>query len=209
MTAKLLRCTPIIAVVEAIRMCKSSQDGSDTSAEYHDLSVRDYNLVIRCINSGHTSVLEHCVFTFAIRLSRACLQEFSRTRIAVESVQSSRFTLGKLLRKEDHDNLHDLFYHTGNEFVDMASLSAMQTLRELVQGGIPNDLAKYAIPESMLTQLIFTINARSLRNLFNTRLNKDVLLEYRNLAWDMYDAIPSSHHVLFEDIIKDKPERPQ
>jgi thymidylate synthase (FAD) len=73
---------------------------------------------------------------------------------------------------------------------------------------IPNDIAKYAIPESMLTQLIFTINARSLRNLFNTRMNKDVLLEYRRLAWDMHKAIPASHHVLFEDIVKDKPERP-
>jgi thymidylate synthase (FAD) len=207
MSAKLLRCTPIIAVIEAIRMCKSSQDGSDTLAGYNDLSVRDYNLVIRCINSGHTSVLEHCVFTFAIRLSRACLQEFSRTRIAVESVQSSRFTLGKLLRKEQ--DVEELYYHTGNARVDAASRSQMEDLRELVQGGIPNDLAKYAIPESMLTQLIFTINARSLRNLFNTRLNKDVLLEYRKLAWDMYDAIPSSHHVLFEDIIKDKPERPR
>jgi thymidylate synthase (FAD) len=207
MTAKLTRYTDIHVVVEAIRMCKASGDHSDTEEGSWHLGPKDRDLVVRCINSGHTSVLEHCVFTFAIRLSRACLQEFSRTRIAVESVQSSRFTLGKLLRKEQ--DVEELYYHTGNAMVDAASRSQMEDLRELVQGGIPNDLAKYAIPESMLTQLIFTINARSLRNLFNTRMNKDVLLEYRKLAWDMYDAIPRSHHVLFEDIIKDKPERPQ
>lgn len=204
--AKILRFTPLIAVVEAIRMCKASQDKSDTDELSWDLGPKDRDLVVRCINSGHTSVLEHCVFTFEIKLSRACLQEFSRTRIAVESVQSSRFTLGKLLRKET--DVEELYYHTGNAMVDAASRSQMEDLRELVQGGIPNDLAKYAIPESMLTQLIFTINARSLRNLFNTRLNKDVLLEYRKLAWDMHEAIPNGHHVLFEDIVKDKPERP-
>jgi len=205
--AKLLRCTPVIAVVEAIRMCKASQDKSDTEDLSLYLGPKDHDLVIRCINSGHTSVLEHCVFTFEVKLSRACLQEFSRTRIAVESVQSSRFTLGKLLRKEQE--IDDLYYHTGNSDVDTASHVQMMHLKALVQTGISNDLAKYAIPESMLTQLIFTINARSLRNLFNTRLNKDVLLEYRKLAWDMHKAIPASHHVFFEDIIKDKPERPE
>jgi thymidylate synthase (FAD) len=204
--AKILRCSPIVVVVEAIRMCKASQDKSDTDEHACSLGEKDRDLVVRCINSGHTSVLEHCVFTFEIKLSRACLQEFSRTRIAVESVQSSRFTLGKLLRKET--DVEELYYHTGNSVVDSASLCQMQNLREIVMCGIPNDLAKYAIPESMLTQLIFTINARSLCNLFNTRMNKDVLLEYRNLAWDMHTAIPTSHHVLFEDIVKDKPERP-
>ena len=205
MTAKLLRCTDIYAVIEAIRMCKASSDHSDTEAGDPCLGDNDKDLLIRCIKSGHTSVLEHCVFTFEIGLSRACLQEFSRTRIAVESVQSSRFTLGKLLRKET--DIEELFYRTGDPSVDHASALQMKHLKSLVQAGISNDLAKYAIPESMLTKLVFTINARSLRNLFNTRMNKDVLLEYRKLAWDMHNAIPVSHHVLFEDIIKDKPER--
>lgn len=206
MTAKLIRHTDIYAVVEAIRMCKDSGDRSDTEAGSRHLGPKDRDLVIRCIKSGHNSVLEHCVFTFEIKLSRACLQEFSRTRIAVESVQSSRFTLGKLLRKEQ--DLEELFYHTGAEAVDNASRDAMKCLQLLVQGSYSNDFAKYAIPESMLTQLIFTINARSLRNLFDTRLNKDVLLEYRRLAWDMYRVLPTSHTVLFEDIINEKPEVP-
>lgn len=207
MTAKLLRYTDIYVVIEAIRMCKDSGENSDTAAVLGYLGTRDQELVARCIKSGHTSVLEHVTYAFEIGLSRACLQEFSRTRIAVESVRSSRFTLGKLLRKEQ--DIDELYYHTGNSDVDTASHVQMMHLKSLVQLGIPNDLAKYAIPEAMLTQLIFTINARSLRNLFNTRLNKDVLLEYRKLAWDMYKAIPASHHVFFEDIIKDKPERPE
>jgi thymidylate synthase (FAD) len=207
MTAKLLRYTDIYVVIEAIRMCKDSGENSDTAVGLGYLGTRDQELVARCIKSGHTSVLEHVTYAFEIGLSRACLQEFSRTRIAVESVRSSRFTLGKLLRKDQE--VDDLYYHTGNSDVDTASHVQMMHLKALVQTGISNDLAKYAIPESMLTQLIFTINARSLRNLFNTRLNKDVLLEYRKLAWDMHKAIPASHHVFFEDIIKDKPERPE
>jgi len=206
MSAKLLRCTPIAAVVEAIRMCKASQDKSDTHFDTEFLGPKDADLVARCIKSGHTSVLEHCVYTFEIGLSRACLQEFSRTRIAVESVQSSRFTLGKLLRKDT--DIEELYHHTGNGMVDACSGSAMEALRELALAGVPNDVLKYAIPESMLTKLIFTINARSLRNLFNTRMNKDVLPEYRTLSWDMCGTLPMSHLVLFEDVIKDKPERP-
>jgi len=205
-TAKLLRHTEIYAVVEAARICKDSSDKSDTEAGSWYLGEKDRELLVRCIKSGHTSVVEHCVFSFEVGLSRGALQEFSRTRMFVESVRSSRFTLGKLLRKDV--DIETLYHHTGSDRVDGASRRAMLELQALAREGIPNDLAKYAIPECMLSQLICTINAGSLRNLFNTRLNKDVLLEYRRLAWDMYDAIPASHHVLFEDIIKDKPERP-
>lgn len=197
MSAKLLRHTDITSAVEAARICKDSADKYDSVKDI--LGPNDAKLLRYCISSGHTSVLEHVVYTFEVELSRACLQEFARTRIATLSVRSSRFTLKKLLSKKV--DVEALYYHTGNAMVDMASKCQMESLCELVQEKIPNDVAKYAIPDSMLTQLHVTINARSLRNLFNTRLAKDALLEYQRLAQDMWRCLPESHRVLYEDIV--------
>lgn len=90
--------------VTAIRTCWDSFDRQDSwwDGNGFNLGPNDKQLVQTVVNNGHTSTLEHLVFTFEIRgLSRAALIELSRHRHASMSVKSTRYTLKKDLVNEE------------------------------------------------------------------------------------------------------------
>ena len=135
------------------------------------------------------------------------------------SVESTRYTLKKLKVEdyfldysdfdsyEEHDNgwqrAFKYLVPTGNLPVDIASVRALDSLRDLLQAGISNDLAKYSLPESYQTTLSWSINARSLQNFISLRSDKAALWEIRNLANAVYLQLPSDHQYLFEDSLKE------
>ena len=52
--------------------------------------------------SKHASTIEHLSYSFDIDgVSRACLQQLCRHRLASYTVQSTRYTLSKLLKNEE------------------------------------------------------------------------------------------------------------
>ena len=158
----------------------------------------------------HASTLEHLNYTFYIQgISRACLQELARHRIASLSVKSSRYTLKELKNTEsflplDEKNLkraEEFLVFTENRLVNEASIRALENLRLLLQENISNDLAKFAMPESYKTELTWSINARNLQNFLHLRSSKSALWEIRNLALAIFDAIPKEHQFIFVDLI--------
>ncbi len=120
----LLHSTPLHIASDGARTCWSSQDKSDTckheavtytsrlddsirtecsicETEHLDIvniGPKDLALIDRVGNQfHHASILEHISFNFFIDgISRACLQELARHRIASLSVKSSRYTLKEL-----------------------------------------------------------------------------------------------------------------
>lgn len=155
------------------------------------------------MKKDHTSVIEHIKYTFHIKgVSRAVLQELARHRIASLSVQSTRYTLKKIL--QSYDDLDDLIVKTGNPTIDTRNKMALVHLRTAVKdeelGKLPNDLLKYMLPEALAIELIWSINARSLRNFFKLRLSPNALWEIRALAQAIRAALPKEHDVLYEDI---------
>ena len=95
---------------------------------------------------------------------------------------------------------------TGDFRVDICSIGALDNLRDLLQMGISNDKAKFALPESYKTELAWTINARSLQNFLFLRTDKSALWEIRNLANAIFEALPSDHKYLFKDSVKTNQE---
>jgi thymidylate synthase (FAD) len=155
---------------------------------------RDKKLLERIIESGHESVIEHVVYTFKIEgISRACLQQLVRHRIASYSVESTRYTLKKLLKKP----LKDLYVKTNNSFIDQFIEEKLNYIRSLEN--IPNDTLKYLLPEAYKTSLVFTINARSLRNFLKLRLSKEAHWEIRDLAEKIAEIVKDS--ILFKGVI--------
>ena len=91
MRVELLHFTPIEIAINAIRTCYNSCDKSD------DLGEKDIKLIKSIIANNHTSTIEHISYNFKISgISRACLQELARHRIASLSVKSTRYTLREL-----------------------------------------------------------------------------------------------------------------
>jgi len=194
MKVTLLHSTPLNVCSHAIRTCWQSFDKSDDGGE------KDVALIDRVGNKfKHASTLEHLHYSFYIQgISRALLQELARHRMASLSVKSTRYTL-KELKECDAIDYEKYLVFTGNEAVDSASKNALDALQKLLQSGISNDIAKYALPESYKSELTWSINARSLQNFLSLRTNKAALWEIRDLAYIVYEALPKEHQFLFEE----------
>ena len=202
MKVELLHYTPLEVCSHAIRTCWQSFDKSDGGGE------KDKALIDRVGNKyKHSSTLEHLVYTFYISgISRALLQELARHRMASLSVKSTRYTLKELkdtepFEENDFEGAERFIVITGNEFVDRASVRALNGIQELLKKGISNDIAKYALPECYKTELTWTINARSLQNFLALRSSKSALWEIRRLSHEIYDKLPREHRYLFENSI--------
>lgn len=219
----LLLCNTNLAVcARAIRTCWDSFDKSDSSQEFTDKGLRlyacgekDRELIDRVGNkNSHKSVLEHISYSFEINgISRACLQELARHRMASYSVQSSRYVLHKFLKNEEpfDDVCSESVVSRARKYlvlsddlsVQRRQILALEELRVIVNSGVSNDISKYAMLESFKTRLVWTINARSLQNFLSLRTSRSALKEIRDLAYCVFEAIPEDHKYLFKDCIQD------
>ena len=222
MTIKLLQHTSLSIMATAGRTAwQSFHKGGIYENPTDEISDTDVEFIDRIINKHkHGSVSEHVMYNFSIEdISRACLQELARHRIASLTVKSSRYTLNELKSEEPFTSYTDLLHQeyisdgyeraskylvfTGNAKVDRMSILALDNLRDLVVDGISNDQLKYAMPEAYKTSLIWSVNARSLQNFLSLRSDKAALWEIRNLAFAIYNQIPDDHKFLFEASIKE------
>lgn len=205
MKVTLKHFTPLEVCSMAIRTCWQSFEKSDNGGE------KDLALIDRVGNKfKHSSTLEHLYYNFYIQgISRACLQELARHRMASYSVKSSRYTLKEIKQEPtflppNEANLNraeKYLVFTSNKNVNIASLKALENLREILCENTHNDIAKYAMPESYKTELHWSINARSLQNFLELRTSRAALWEIQKLAHSIYEALPQEHRFIFEEKI--------
>ena len=206
MQITLLNYTELKTCAHAIRTCWQSFEKGDNGGE------KDIELIDRVGNKfKHASTLEHLYYTFYIQgISRACLQELARHRIASLNVKYTRYTLKELKEEESFlpfcaDNMkraEQFLVFTSNQAVNEASMLALENLRKLLVSNISNDLAKFAMPESYKTELTWSINARSLQNFLSLRSSKNALWEIRALAFALFEALPQEHQFLFNNSLQ-------
>ena len=181
MKVKLLNKPDMSIIIEATRTCYDSMSKSDNLGE------KDLALLEKIIDSKHESVLEHMVFTFKITdISRACLQELARHRIASYSVKSTRYTL-KELRDTPDNELEKFLIKDIEPIVQYSSIESLKKIKIMLNMPNPDmDKIKYALPECYKTELVWTINLRSLRNFLKLRLSLKAHQEIRKLAYEIY-----------------------
>lgn len=207
MKVELLYNTPLWVCAKAIRKCWASEDKSDTKLDKSYpfgtgnliCGEKDKALIDRVGNQNkHSSTLEHLVYTFDIDgISRACLQELARHRMASYSVKSTRYTLKELTKGVG--TVDDYLVGTGNEEIDSNNWRQLNAVAKVLSENNSNDRVKYMLPEAYKTSLVMTINARSLQNFVALRTSKAALWEIRDLARALYDALPEEHQYLFKD----------
>jgi len=156
----------------------------------------------------HASTIEHLDYTFDIDgISRACLQELARHRMASLSVKSTRYTLKELKEEDGFFGVSGLerasayVVLTGSISVDSAIVASLEQLRQVLGEGVSNDTAKYCLPEAYKTSLVWTVNARSLQNFLALRTSKAALWEIRDLANEIFNQLPEDHKFLFKEYI--------
>ena len=185
-------------IIQATRTCYDSMSKSD------NLGDKDLALLKKIIDSKHESVLEHMVFTFKITdISRACLQELARHRIASYSVKSTRYTL-KELRDTPDNELEKFLIDDIESIVKSSAIDSLKKIKMMLNMSNPDmDKIKYALPECYKTELVWTINLRSLRNFLKLRLSLKAHQEIRKLATIVYSCLVANlpNDILFQDVI--------
>jgi thymidylate synthase (FAD) len=148
---------------------------------------------------GHESPIEHASYTFAVEgVSRALLAQLTRHRIASYSVQSQRY-----VDKSDFDYIIPPSIAADTRLAEeyratMHELALYYT--DLVeQYNIPNEDARFVLPNACDTRIIFTMNARSLHNFFHLRCCNRAQWEIRELAWQMLELVRPLAPYVFVD----------
>ena len=213
MEVKLLDHTKLSNAVIGARTCWNSfHKGGNYDTPTDDITDEDKELLERLIHKNkHESIAEHITNVFKITgITRMVLIELTRHRVASYSVKSTRYTL-KELRDEapfldNDDNYTDTDIERASKYIDLSStkydttfprLQALENLRQAVINSKDIDEIKYLVPECYLTDLVFTINARSLKNFLKLRLSKAAHYKIRELAKAIYFALPQEHRFLY------------
>ena len=153
-----------------------------------------------CYNSGHHSVLEFCDFTFHIEgVSRALTHQLVRHRLASYAQRSQRYcgeenfdyTIPPSLEKDKEAK---------DTFTALMGYINMQ-YKKLQKFNIPNEDARYVLPNACETVIEVKMNLRSLIHFMNERLCTRAQWEIRLLALEMKKCIEEQYPELAEYLV--------
>lgn len=200
------------AVIGARTCWNSFHKGGNYETPTDYISDADIELLERLIHKNkHESIAEHICYNFRITgITRMVLIELTRHRIASYSVKSTRYTLKELANEESFLSNDNSFteddLQRASLYIDLTltkydttlqRLQALENLRKAVIASKNIDEIKYLVPECYLTDLVFTINARSLKNFLNLRLSKSAHYKIKELAEAIFNSLPTEHHFLY------------
>jgi thymidylate synthase (FAD) len=187
-TVKLLAYTPNPERLVAVA-AKRSYDKRSTTRIWEEMTDAEITrLLHRVIRHGHTSVLEHINFTFAIEgISRALSHQLVRHRMASYTQQSQQ-------RSNDRDAAFivppeiERNSELTNEFQEKVK-ALVEFYTRAIEAGISKGQARYILPNAYATKIIMTMNARSLFNLISQRACGVEEWEFRTLACKIHQIL--------------------
>lgn len=167
---------PILAIEEAASNCYDSEPTADG------------RIMRSCYKSGHHSVLEFADFTFHVEgVSRALLAQLTRHRVASFAVRSQRYC------SEDNFGFVTPYTIQDNAAAMVEYKKAICKIKEvyeyLQELGIPNEDARFILPNACETILEVKMNGRELIHFMNERLCTRAQWEIRELALAMKKCV--------------------
>jgi thymidylate synthase (FAD) len=167
MNVKLIGFTPdpekIPAMAAKLTHSKIKPEDLDKTSDEELTNILQY-----VMDLGHTSVIEHTSFTFAISdVSRSLTHQLVRHRIASYAQQSQRYV--------DFKKPNYVIPPTivKNKKMNKAYNDTMTLIwkqyNKLLEIGIPAEDSRFILPNAACTNIMVTMNARSLLNFFELR----------------------------------------
>jgi len=175
-------------IITGARMCYNSKSDN--------MGPKDIALLKKLINLKHLSVLEHSSITFLIKgISRSCLAQLTRHRIASYSVMSMRYVdysdRSPVIPSKIEDNSEALSLY--QKIINKSN----EAYNELIDKGINKEDARFILPIGSSCDLVLTMNARSLLDFFSKRLIPKAQWEIRELAKLMKNEAISVSSLIF------------
>ena len=135
-------------------------------------------LVKHLYKNGHHSVFEHIYFTFKIEgISRACSHQLVRHRHCSFTQRSQRYCSEDGFGYVRPNSTEDLF----DTYVD----GIESWYKQMQNAGVPNEDARYILPNACETSLYLSCNLRELIHMANERLCSKAQWEIRELVQQM------------------------
>lgn len=185
-------------IYTACRTCYSELEPGEIFARASDGRVpveKQRELIMRVIESGHGSTIEHVVFTFAISgVSRTLSHQLVRHRAGVAfDQQSQRYVKYKGASTMLPGSLADAAPELRTEYEEQID-GALRVYGDLVEAGIPAEDARFVFPNATRTNLIMTANLRALIHMSGLRLCTMAQWEIRRLfqliRHEVFDVSP-------------------
>ena len=171
---------------------------------------------------GHESPVEHVSFTFGIEgVSRSLLAQITRHRIASYSVQSQRYVREKDFQYVTPPEIAaipealELYEQTmaqiGESYDRLAAMLKQKHTGTLMAEGLDEKAAarkaekmaiedaRFVLPNACDTQMVVTMNARSLLNFFRHRCCNRAQWEIREVAYQMLSLVYEGAPTLFQN----------
>ena len=150
---------------------------------YDSNPLNPFGLVKHLYKNGHHSVFEHIYFTFKIEgISRACSHQLVRHRMCSFTQRSQRYcTEGGFCVVEPHT-----VYKVDNNYGYFDLMDIIEKHYDELQAlGVPNEDARYVLPNACTTSLYLSCNLRELIHISNERLCSRAQWEIRELVQKM------------------------
>ena len=211
---------PEHTVAAAAKLCYSSSTITDLNENLTDEKAASFVEMLSEI--GHESPIEHASFTFGIEgVSRSLLAQITRHRMASFSVKSQRYVregafeyvtppeiaaddealaIYKEIMEEDqkrYDRLAEILKEKHIKTF-LAEGKDEKTAERLAEKKAIED-ARFVLPNSCETQMVMTMNARSLHNFFRIRCCKRAQWEIQDIANQMLALVTEVAPNLFKN----------
>ena len=144
-------------------------------------------LVKHLYAGGHHSVFEHIYFTFKIEgISRACSHQLVRHRHCSFTQRSQRYCSEdgfQVVKPKSFGTVYENGWHEA--FTNIIQ----DGYKDLQNNGVPNEDARYILPNSCATSLYLSCNLRELIHMANERLCIRAQWEIRDLVREMCNLV--------------------
>lgn len=178
-----------------VTLIQATPDPIETIAQiasicYDSDPANPMGLVKHLYRNGHHSVFEHIYFTFKIEgISRACSHQLVRHRHCSFTQRSQRYCSEDGFGFVTPDTVD-----SGRFANDMEGIK--DWYEEYQNNGVPNEDARYVLPNACETALYLSCNLRELIHMSNERLCRRAQWEIRELVQQMVNLVPEALHFM-------------
>lgn len=154
------------------------------------------------IEKGHLSPIEHPSATFRISgISRACSHQLVRHRLASYSQRSQRYCTEDNWQAVMPDSMKGK--HSGILFLYHMELSRLLYTSLTEEHGVPDEDARFVLPNATPTELIMSANFRQWRHVIEVRHTEHAQWEIRRVARRVLIALYGIAPHVFGDLMHD------
>lgn len=156
--------------------------------------------LINACKAGHLSLLEHAYATFDIEMSQKCLAQITRHRqlsFTVKSTRGTDFSNSGYFNSQLHSWSGIVNATLIAEGMNKIIEEQIKKYQQLVEDGVPYQIAAYVLPLATNVTMTVTGNLRAWLEYLPKRLCKRASREHQAIAREIYKQLNKAYPDLF------------